>query len=41
MRECLEQSIAAGGDAAAVEGNILKALDEYNYCVFTKGWITL
>lgn len=39
MRECREQSIAAGADAAAADGNILKALDEYNYCVFTKKWI--
>lgn len=40
MRECREQSIVAGGDGAVAEGNILKALDEYNYCVFTKGWLT-
>jgi len=39
MRECREQSIAAGGNAAAANGNILKALDEYNYCVFSKHWI--
>jgi hypothetical protein len=40
MRECRLQSIAAGGDAAAADGNILKALDEYNYCIFSKQWIT-
>jgi hypothetical protein len=40
MRECREQSIAVVGDTGAAEGNILKALDEYNYCAFTKGWIT-
>lgn len=40
MRECREQSIALGADSSTVEGNVLKALDEYNYCVFTKGWIT-
>lgn len=39
MRECREQSAAAGGDTTAADGNILKALDEYNYCVFTKRWI--
>lgn len=39
MRQCREQSISAGGDAAAADGNILKALDEYNYCAFTKQWI--
>jgi hypothetical protein len=39
MRRCRHQSAAAGGDAVAADGNILKALDEYNYCVFTKGWI--
>lgn len=39
MRECREQSTAVGGSAAVADGNILKALDEYNYCVFTKNWI--
>jgi hypothetical protein len=39
MRECRLQCIAAGGEAAAADGNILKALDEYNYCVFSKQWI--
>lgn len=39
MRECRQQSVTAGGDAAAANGNILKALDEYNYCVFSKKWI--
>lgn len=39
MRMCHEQCTAAGVDDAAVDGNILKALDEYNYCIFTKKWI--
>lgn len=39
MRQCREQSIAAGGGAAVAYGNILKSLDEYNYCAFTKKWI--
>ena len=39
MRQCREQSIAAGGDTAAADGNILKALDEYNYCAFSRKWI--
>jgi len=39
MQATREQSIEAGGDAGAAGRNILKALDEYNYCVFTKsGW---
>jgi len=33
-----DQSARVRGDAA-VGGNILKALDEYNYCRFTKGWM--
>jgi hypothetical protein len=33
-----DQSADVGGDDA-VEANILKALDEYNYCRFTKGWM--
>ena len=33
-----DQTARVGGDAA-VGGNILKALDEYNYCRFTKGWM--
>jgi hypothetical protein len=41
MRATREQSIEAGGDAGAAGRNILKALDEYNYCVFTKKWMTL
>jgi hypothetical protein len=36
MQATLEQSIELGGDAGTVGRNILKALDEYNYCVFTK-----
>jgi hypothetical protein len=33
-----DQSADVGGDDA-VGANILKALDEYNYCRFTKGWM--
>jgi hypothetical protein len=32
------QSARVGGDAI-IGINILKALDEYNYCRFTKGWM--
>ena len=39
MRECGEQSLAAGGDAVTAGGNILKALDECNYGAFSKEWI--
>jgi hypothetical protein len=40
MQATREQSIGVGGDAGAAGRNILKALDEYNYCVFTKKWMT-
>jgi hypothetical protein len=40
MYTACEQGIAAGGDAGLPGGNILKALDEYNYCVLTKKWMT-
>lgn len=40
MQVSREQSNAVGGDAGAAGRNILKALDEYNYCVFSKGWMT-
>lgn len=39
MRVVREQSVRLGGDAA-VGRNVLKALDEYNYCRFSKGWLS-
>lgn len=38
MRIVREQSGYLGGEAA-VGRNVLKALDEYNYCQFSKGWM--
>jgi hypothetical protein len=32
------QSVRVGGEDA-LGGDILKVLDEYNYCRFTKGWM--
>jgi hypothetical protein len=39
MRIAQEQIERVGGDASVGGRNILKVLDEYNYSVFTKGWL--
>jgi hypothetical protein len=39
MQATREQSIELGGDSASAGRNILKALDEYNYCVLTRKWM--
>ena len=33
-----KQAERVGGDSA-LGRNVLKAIDEYNYCRFTKGWM--
>jgi hypothetical protein len=38
MQITKDQSVALGGEKA-IGRNPLKALDEYNYCRYTKGWI--
>jgi hypothetical protein len=39
MRVAQEQIQRVGGDASVGARNIVKVLDEYNYSVFTKGWL--
>lgn len=39
MIRTVQAQVERLGGAAAVEGNPLKRIDEYNYCHYTKGWI--
>jgi hypothetical protein len=39
MTRTVQAQVARLGGAAAVEGNPLKRIDEYNYCHYTKGWM--